>query len=97
MAMLDCKTISADLPTLQQAASSIDELQKNQAATLIRVGEYGPALDVIAYASLNNRKTMPAELFAVFEKLATVMELDGDPELEGVARLVKAQAHSTGN
>jgi hypothetical protein len=92
--MLDYEVVIADLTTLHQAASAIDGWHKDDAGTLIRVGEYSLALDVIAYAYLNNHKTMPAELFKIFEKLVAAMNLEGDQELEGVARLIKAQAHS---
>ncbi len=92
--MLDYNIIIADLLTLHQAASTIDGRQKGHSETFIRVGEYGLALDEIAYAYLNNHKTMPAELFKIFEKLAIAMDLESDQEFEGVASLRKAQARS---
>lgn len=54
------------------------------------MGEYGLALDEIAYVYLNNDKPMPADQFRTFEKLAIMMELEKDAEYDGVARQVQA-------
>ena len=85
--MLDYDRMLADLETLYYSASDIGDWDRNQAATFIRVGEYGLALDEIAYAYLNSTIPMPGHLFQVFERLAVEMELDGDEEQEDVARL----------
>jgi len=70
--MLDYKMIVRDLLTLNEAASDVGGRQKEQNLRLIDVGEYGFALDSIAYAYLDNDKHMPADLFEIFEKLALV-------------------------
>lgn len=85
--MLDYRRVSADLETLYYAASEIDDWDRNQAATFIKVGEYGLALDEIAYAYLNSATPMPSRLFQVFERLAVEMKMEGDEEYEDVARL----------
>ncbi len=85
--MFDYKSMLADLETLYYAVSEIDDWDRNQTATFIRVGEYGLALDGIAYAYLNSATPMPARLFQTFERLAVEMEVDGDEEYEDVARL----------
>ena len=77
----------ADLEILCSAASEIDGWDRNQTATFIRVGEYGLALDEIAYAYLNSSTPMPARLFQIFEKLAVEMEMEGDEEYGDVAQL----------
>ena len=51
------------------------------------VGEYGLALDEIAYAYLSSATPMPGHLFRVFERLAVEMEMEGDAEYADVARL----------
>ncbi len=83
----ELSAIRANLVALHQAASSVDGWDGKRGQTFIEVGEYGLALDEIAYAYLDGGKTMPAELFNVFEKLASMMELEKEPEYEGVARL----------
>jgi hypothetical protein len=83
----DTKTVKSGLMILYETASRLDGWHKDQAHEFIRVGEYSLALDSIAYAYLNNGKSMSADQFQLFDKLATIMELDGDPEYEGVARL----------
>lgn len=85
--MFDCKRVLADLETLYYAASEIDGWDRNQTATFIRVGEYGLALDEIAYAYLNSSTPMPGRLFQLLEKLAVEMEVDGGEEYGDVARL----------
>ena len=79
--------IRDDLVTLHQAASSIDGWDGRQSRTFIEVGEYGLALDELAYAYLDSGKNMTAGLFKTFERLAAIMELEGDAEYGGVARL----------
>lgn len=85
--MVDWERVVADLETLHRAASKIDDWDKDQAETYIRVGEWGLALDEIAYAYLNSGKAMPVDLFQVFEKLAVEMEMEGDEDFEDVAQL----------
>ena len=85
--MLDYERVLADLETLYYAASEIDDWDRNQTATFIRVGEYGLALDGIAYAYLNSATPMPGRLFAVFERLAIEMEMEDDEEYGSVARV----------
>lgn len=85
--MLDWERVAADLQVLHRAASEIDNWDKKQAETHIRVGEWGLALDEIAYACLNSGKAMPADLFQTFEKLAVGMEMEGDEDYEDVAQL----------
>ncbi len=79
--------IRNDLSALHKAASSIHDWDGKQGRTFIDVGEYGLALDEIAYAYLDAGRTMPPDMFETFEKLATMMDLAQDAELEGVARL----------
>jgi len=85
--MLDCRKALADLETLYYAASEIDDWDRNQTATFIRVGEYGLALDEIAYAYLDSATPMPGHLFRIFERLAVEMEMEGDAEYADVAQL----------
>jgi len=80
--MLDCRKALADLETLYYAASEIDDWDRNQTATFIRVGEYGLAL-----AYLDSATPMPGHLFRIFERLAVEMEMEGDAEYADVAQL----------
>ncbi len=89
--MFDYQTVRNDLNTLYKAASVYDGWQKNQTSTFIRVGEYSLALDSIAYAYLTNRVPMPPDLYQIFENLAVIMDLNSDPELQGVAEIRKAK------
>ena len=89
--MFDYETAAAHLQILYEAASALDGWHKDQAEDFIKVGEYGLALDGIAYAYLVNKVTMPARLFGLFEELAVSMGLDRDPEFDGVAKLRKSQ------
>ena len=90
----ELSAIRADLVALHQAASSIDSWDGKQGRTSIEVGEYGLALDEIAYAYLDSDKTVPTELLNIFERLASMMDLEKDPEYDGVARL-RASAKAT--
>ena len=83
----ELSTIRNDLNSLHNAASATDGWDGKQARTFINVGEYGLALDEIAYAYLDSGKTMPPDMFETFEKLAAMMGLAQDAEFEGVARL----------
>lgn len=85
--MFDYKKALADLEVLYYVASEIDDWDKDQTATFIKVGEYGLALDEIAYAYLNSATPMPAHLFRIFERLAAAMGMEGDEEYEDVAQL----------
>ncbi|GAC1340461.1 MAG: hypothetical protein NVS2B1_00130 [Bradyrhizobium sp.] len=89
--MFDYQAVRKDLEQLHRAASPIEGYFKAQAAEFIEVGEYSLALDTIASAYLSNNLRMPTELFAIFDHLAQVMELDSDPEFDGVAKLRKVQ------
>ena len=89
--MFDHETARSRLRALHEAASALAGWHKDQAEDFIRVGEYSLALDGIAYAYLNNRVRMPAKLFQLFDELAVSMELDSDPEFDGVAQLRKMQ------
>lgn len=83
----ELSAIRNDLTVLHKAASATDDWDGKQARTFIDVGEYGLALDEIAYAYLDSGRTMPPDMFETFEKLATMMDLAQDAEFEGVARL----------
>ncbi len=83
----ELSAIRNDLIVLHKAACAIDGWDGKQAQTFIGVGEYGLALDEIAYAYLDSGKAMPPDIFEMFEKLATIMDLARDAEFEGVARL----------
>lgn len=85
--MLDWEIVVADLETLHHAASDIDGWNTKQTETYIKVGEWGLALNGISYAYLNSGKAMPTDLFEVFERLAVEMDMEEDPEFEGVAQL----------
>jgi hypothetical protein len=93
--MFDYETAITSLKRLHQAASAFQGWHKDQAEEFIKVGEYGLALDGIAYAYLNNKVTMPATLFQLFDQLAVTMELDCDPEFDGVAKLRRCQGVSS--
>jgi hypothetical protein len=88
------KYIRTELSKLYRAASNLDGWNKEQALEFINVGEYGLALDGIAYAYLVNGKNMPADLFRIFDKLAVSMDMEGDEEFEGVARLRAGSRHA---
>jgi len=85
--VFDYKRIQEDLKTLYQATYNIDKWARELVDRLIYVGEYSLALDEISYAYLNNRLVMPAGLFEIFERLAVEMDMEKDPEFEGVAQL----------
>lgn len=85
--MFDYQVVKNDLEKLHQEASPLEGYFKEQAAEFIDVGEYSLALDTIASAYLSNNLRMPADLFAIFDHLAQVMELGNDPEFDGVAKL----------
>jgi hypothetical protein len=86
--------IRTGLIALHKAASGIDGWDGKQGRTFIEVGEYGLALDSIAYAYLENNTPMPTDQFQIFEKLASAMELENDPEYDGVARIRVMRAAS---
>jgi len=92
----ELSAIRNDLTALHKAASAIDDWDGKQGRTFIDVGEYGLALDEIAYAYLDADRTMPPEMFKTFEKLATMMDLAQDAELEGVAKLQASVAGPPG-
>ena len=89
--MFDYETAHKNLQTLHRATSALEGWNGQQSATFIRVGEYGLALDEIAYAYLDGKVAMPAKLFQLFEELSVSMALGSNPEFEGVARLRKTQ------
>ncbi len=89
--MMEYQAIKQNLYALHEAASIYGGWDKEQASTFIRVGEYGLALDSIAYAYLSNDALMPPDIYAIFEQLADTMKLDDDPEFEGVAHLKRKQ------
>ena len=92
----ELSTIRVNLIALHRAASGMDGWNGKQGQTFIDVGEYGLALDEIAYAHLDNGKAMPTELFRIFDKLATIMELETDSEYDGVARIrASVEGHTT--
>ncbi len=88
--------IRNDLAALHKVASATDNWDGKQARTFIGVGEYGLALDEIAYAYLDSGRTMPPDMFETFEKLATMMDLAQDAEFEGIARLRANATKPTG-
>ena len=90
----ELSAIRNDLTALHRATSTIDGWDGKQALTFIEVGEYGLALDEIAYAYLDAERSMPIDMFKTFEKLATTMDLAQDAEFVGVARLRASQAGS---
>lgn len=83
--------IQSNLSVLYKTASHLGGWNKKHADEFIRVGEYAFALDSVAYAYLENNIPMTPDQFEIFDKLATAMELEKDPEYDGVARL-RAQA-----
>lgn len=83
--------IRSDLSLLYKTASHLGGWNKEHADEFIRVGEYALALDSVAYAYLENNIPMAPDQFEIFDKLAAAMELEKDPEYDGVARL-RAQA-----
>ncbi len=83
----ELSAIRNDLAVLHKAASAIDGWNGKQGRTFIEVGEYGLALDEIAYAYLDAGRAMPLDIFETFEKLAMMMDLAQDPEFDGVARI----------
>lgn len=85
--MFDYERVEADLLILYRAISKINRWSKDLAEELIRVGEYSLALDIMSYAYLNNRIIVPAGQFEFFERLAIEMNMEKDPEFEGVAQL----------
>lgn len=85
--MFDYERVEADLLTLYRAAFGINGWSKDVVEELIYVGEYSLALDIMSYAYLNNSINMPDDLFEIFERLAVEMDMEEDPEFEGVAQL----------
>jgi len=96
LSITELSAIRNDLTALHNAAFATDGWDGKQARTFIDVGEYGLALDEIAYAYLDAGRTMPPEMFDTFEKLATMMGLAQDAEFEGVARLRASAAQLSG-
>ena len=94
MSSYDGQDVRSSLLLMWYAASHFDGWSKDDADQYIRVGEYGLALDSIAYAYLVNDVLMAADQFVIFQNLATVMQLLNDPEYDGVARLL-ARANQT--
>ena len=94
MAEYDGQKVRSDLLALYKTASSLSGWNNEHADQYIRVGEYPLALDSVAYAYLENDIPMPIDQFAIFEDLAAVMQLENDPEYDGVARL-RARAKQT--
>jgi hypothetical protein len=87
MAEYDAQKVRSDLLALCKSASHLSGWNKEDADQYIRVGEYPLALDSVAYAYLENDTPMPDDRFAMFVNLAAMMQLEGDPEYDGVARL----------
>lgn len=85
--MFDYERAFNELNILYESASKIDDWDKDLAEEFIRVGEYGLALDEIAYAYLNSGTAMPTDLFEVFERLAVAMRMEGKEDFEDVAQL----------
>ena len=83
----DSDKVKSGLSFLYEEASRLDSWHKEHAEEFIRVGEYSLALDSIAYAYLLNDKPMPSDQLDVFNRLAVAMDLENDPEYDGVARL----------
>lgn len=94
MAEFNYQKVRSDLLSLYKSASRLDGWNKENVDQYIKVGEYPLALDSVAYAYLENDTPMPSDQFAVFESLAAMMQLEGDPEYDGVARL-RARAKQT--
>ena len=92
--MFDNTAAKSDLLKLYQAASLVEGKPDRQTEQYIRVGEFNLALDGIAHAYLSKGARMSDSLFQIFERLAIAMQLDGDDEYQGVARLRKAQTNS---
>ena len=90
--MFDYQSVKVGLDILYDAASIYDGWQKDQTSEFIKVGEYGLALDGIAYAYLHNHNPMPPKLYELFAKLAAMMDLKSDPELQGVAAIIGRNA-----
>ena len=87
--MFDFKTARQGVETLHRATSSIKNYDKDQVETFINVGEYGLALDTVAWAYIENKLEISADLFEIFEKLVGMMDLLSDPEYDSVAELLK--------
>jgi hypothetical protein len=92
--MFDYKAAKESLELLYAAAASLRGDYNDQIRRFIDVGEYGLALDGIADTYITTNAAMPANLFQLFEKLASDMDLSSDPEFSGVAELRKIQAAS---
>jgi len=72
---------------LYGTAGQLGGWNKQHADEFIQVGEYALALDSMAYAYLENNMPMAPDQFEIFDKLAAAMELEKDPEYDGVATL----------
>jgi hypothetical protein len=80
--------IMVGLRALHMIASGIESWNGDLSREFIDAGDYGLALEGIACAYLDNGKTMPADVFNIFEWLAVSMELEQDEEHEGVKELL---------
>jgi len=95
--MFDYEMVEAGLVALHRDASRFEGWARDLVGRMIGAGEYRLALDELSYAYLNNDEPMPADLFAVFERLAVEMDMEGDPGCAAVAELrakMKARADS---
>ena len=72
---------------LFDAARHLDGWHADQARRFTEVGEYGLVLDSIAHAFLTNRMAITPQQLQAVGSLAAAMELRGDQEMQGIARL----------
>lgn len=86
-------TVRSGLAALFDAAPVFEGWNPKQTRTYIRVGEYSLALDDLAHAFLDSGKTISPEHFQLFETLAAQMEMETNPEFQGVARLRATDPH----
>ena len=85
--MIDYDTAYQGLLKLHEATLPLKGYSAYYTKNFIEEGEYGLALDEIAFPYNDNNAPMPADLFAFFETLAADFELERDPEWAAVAKL----------
>ena len=90
--MFDYKATQEGLEVLYASIEPLMGRYNHQIRQYIDVGEYGLALDGIAYAYATSNVSMSSVLFQLLDKLATDMDLASDPEFSALTEFRKTHA-----
>ncbi len=87
----DMEWIELGLERLFEQSFGLDSDHRRYVREYIDVGEYGLALDNLAYIFIRlAAKPLPTEIRELFEKLALKMGISDGDEWEGVAKVRKS-------